>query len=77
MSELRPVKEFEMFLDLDICTSSDRTLIAQATGLVNLSRAFDTFGLEPKRAMTGDDASVLRHSRFVDNVYSQERSGTT
>ncbi|KAK4629557.1 Transcriptional activator of proteases prtT [Fulvia fulva] len=68
MSELRPIKEFEMLLTSDLCTNSDRALIAELTGLVALSRAFDTFGLEPRRAMTGDEAAVLDHSRFADNI---------
>ncbi|KIV78179.1 hypothetical protein PV11_09922 [Exophiala sideris] len=70
MSELRPIKDYEMLLDSEFCTSADRSLIAQVTGLVVLSRAFDHFGLEPKRAMAGDDISVLNHMRFIADIQS-------
>lgn len=70
MSELRPIKDFEILLNSDTCTAADRNLIAQVTGLVALSRAFDLFGLEPRRTMEGDDASVMNHSRFSENIQS-------
>lgn len=70
MSELRPIKNFELLLQSESCTSADRALIAQVTGLVALGRAFDHFGLNPRRTMAGDDAAVLNHSRFADSVQS-------
>lgn len=68
MSELRPVKDYRLLLDSEFCTSADRELIAQVTGLVILSRAFDQFGLEPKRTMSGDDGSVMAHMRFTEDL---------
>lgn len=68
MSELRPIKDFELLLQSASCTPADRALIAQVTGLVALGRAFDHFGLNPRRTMAGDDASILNHSRFADSV---------
>lgn len=68
MSELRAIKDHEMLLNSPWCTSPDRGLIAQVTGLVILSRAFDVFGLEPKRTMAGDDASILNHMRFTEDA---------
>ncbi|KAF2161900.1 hypothetical protein M409DRAFT_27627 [Zasmidium cellare ATCC 36951] len=70
MSELRPIKDFEILLNSESCTSADRNLIAQVTGLVGLSRAFDLFGLEPRRTMDGDDASVMNHNRFTETIQS-------
>lgn len=68
MAELRPIKDFEVMLNSPWCTPADQALIAQVTGLVILSKAFQDFGLEPKRIMEGDDASVLNHFRFTENV---------
>lgn len=68
MSEMRPIKDLEMLLTSQYCTDADQALIAQVQGLVVLSRAFDHFGLEPKRTMSGDDASVLNHMRFVEDT---------
>ena len=68
MAELRPIKDHEMLLKSSFCTSADRALIAQVTEFVILSRAFDLFGLEPKRTMAGDDASVLNHMRFTEDA---------
>ncbi|KAJ5627302.1 hypothetical protein N7528_004729 [Penicillium herquei] len=76
MAELRPIKDFEVFLHSAWCTDQDQALIAQVTGLVNLSKAFQTFGLEPKRVMSGDDASVLNHFRFTEDTRAwQQRWG--
>lgn len=69
-TELRPIKDFELLLKSEYCTSADRALIAQVTNLVILSRAFDHFGLEPKRAMDGDDATVLSHLKYTDDLNS-------
>ncbi|KAI5361271.1 hypothetical protein Slin15195_G123840 [Septoria linicola] len=70
MSELRPIKDFELLLQSGSCTVDDRALIAQVAGLAALSRAFDHFGLNPRRVMTGDDAAILNHTRFADNIQS-------
>lgn len=70
MSEMRPIKDLEMLLTSEHCSNADRALVAQVQGLVVLSRAFDHFGLEPKREMAGDDASVLNHMRFTEDMYS-------
>lgn len=69
MAELRPIKDFEVMLNSPWCTTADQALIAQVTGLVILSKAFQDFGLEPKRVMEGDDASVLNHFRFTEDVH--------
>ena len=69
-TELRPIKDFELLLHSNYCTSADRALIAQVTNLVVLSRAFAHFGLEPKRTMDGDDATVLSHLRYTDDLNS-------
>lgn len=68
MAELRPIKDFEVLLNSPWCTPADQALVAQVTGLVILSKAFQTFGLEPKRTMGGDDASVLNHFRFTEDA---------
>ncbi|KAJ5818575.1 hypothetical protein N7474_004166 [Penicillium riverlandense] len=68
MAELRPIKDFEVLLNSPLCTPPDRVLIAQVTCLANMSKAFQAFGLEPKRIMGGDDASVLNHSRFTEDA---------
>jgi hypothetical protein len=68
MAELRPIKDYEVLLNSPWCTAQDRALIAQVTGFVILSKAFETFGLEPKRTMGGDDASVMTHLRFTEDV---------
>jgi hypothetical protein len=67
MAELRPIKDFEVLLNSPWCTPSDQALIAQVTGLVIMSKAFQNFGLEPKRTMGSDDASVLNHFRFTED----------
>lgn len=67
MAELRPIKDFEVLLNSQWCTMSDQELIAQVTGLAIMSKAFQVFGLEPKRTMGGDDASVLNHFRFTED----------
>lgn len=66
MTELRPIKDFEVFLHSPWCTLRDQAMLAQVTGFVMLDRAFETFGLEPQRTMDGDDASVLDHCRFTE-----------
>jgi hypothetical protein len=68
MSELRPIKDFELLLTSDLCTTPDWILIAQVSGLVVLSRAFEHFGLNPKRVMPGDDLTVLEHLRYTENI---------
>ncbi|KXT04797.1 hypothetical protein AC578_9733 [Pseudocercospora eumusae] len=68
MNELRPIKDFDLLLRSEICTESDRALIAQVTNLAGLGRAFEHFGLNPKRVMDGQDSSVLNHLRFTDNM---------
>jgi hypothetical protein len=68
MAELRPMKDHETLLDSPWCTSADRALTAQVTLFAILSRAFDLFGLEPKRTMAGDDESVLNHMRFTGDA---------
>lgn len=73
MSEMRPIRDLEMLLTSEYCSSADRALIAQVQGLVALARAFDFFGLEPKREMAGDDASVLNHMRFTEDISSWSR----
>ncbi|KAE8446579.1 hypothetical protein EG329_011772 [Mollisiaceae sp. DMI_Dod_QoI] len=70
MAELRPIKDYEVLLNSLWCTAADRALIAQVTGNVILSKASDLFGLEPKRTMSGDDASVLNHMRFTEDVHA-------
>lgn len=77
MSEMRPIKDLEMLLTSEHCSSADRALVAQVQGLVVLSRAFDHFGLEPKRAMPGDDASVLNHMRFTEDIFSWRQKWMT
>lgn len=67
-SALRPIKDYELLLSSADCTSSDTALLAQVTGLAILSRAFDDFGLEPKRIMAGSDDNVLNHLRFTEEV---------
>ncbi|KAG8162868.1 hypothetical protein KVR01_007346 [Diaporthe batatas] len=67
-SALRPIKDYELLLSSSDCTSSDTALLAQVTGLAILSRAFDHFGLEPKRIMAGSDDNVLNHLRFTEEV---------
>ncbi|KAL1854048.1 hypothetical protein Daus18300_011546 [Diaporthe australafricana] len=67
-SALRPIKDYELLLASADCTSSDAALLAQVTGLTILSRAFDHFGLEPKRIMEGSDDNVLNHLRFTEEV---------
>lgn len=67
-SALRPIKDYELLLGSADCTSSDTALLAQVTGLTILSRAFDHFGLEPKRIMAGSDDNVLNHLRFTEEV---------
>lgn len=68
MTELRPVKDHQILLSSESCTPPDRMLISQVTGLVILSRAFDQFGLEPKRTMAGDDATVMGHMRYTEDM---------
>ncbi|OAA55215.1 hypothetical protein SPI_08310 [Niveomyces insectorum RCEF 264] len=68
MAELRPTRDFEMLLESPWCTFADRALMAQVTGLAILTRAFDTFGLQPKRTMEADDASVINHMRFTEDA---------
>jgi hypothetical protein len=67
-SALRPVKDYDLLLSSADCTSSDTALLAQVTGLSVLSRAFDYFGLEPKRIMAGSDDNVLDHLQFTEEV---------
>lgn len=67
-SALRPIKDYELLLGSADCTASDTALLAQVTGLAILSRAFDHFGLEPKRIMAGSDDNVLNHLRFTEEV---------
>ena len=66
MAELRPIKDYQVLLKSDFCTSQDRALMTQVTGSVALSKAFEIFGLERKRTMGGDDNSVLTHLRFSE-----------
>lgn len=68
MAELRPIKDYQMFLNSAWCIPADRALIAQVTGLVVLNRPFEVFGFEPKREMGSDDASVLEYLRFEESV---------
>ncbi len=68
MAELRPIKDFEILLSSPWCTPEDRALMTQVTGSLILSKAFETFGLEPKRTMGGDDGSVLTHLRFTEDA---------
>lgn len=67
-SALRPIKDFDILLKSDECTPSDRALLAQITGFVILSRAFDHFGLEPNRTMDSTDDSVLNHMRYTEEL---------
>lgn len=77
MSEMRPIKDLEMLLTYEHCSVADRALVAQVQGLVVLSRAFDFFGLEPKKEMAGDDASVLNHMRFTEDLYAWKQRWTS
>lgn len=72
-SALRPIKDVDLLLQSELCTPLDRALLAQVTGFAVLSKAFDHFGLEPKRTMAGTDESLLNHSRFTDELLA--RSG--
>ena len=63
---LRPVKEYDTVLGADQCNPRDRMLISQVAGLAVLSRAFDHFGLHPRRTMDGDDSTVMAHDRFSE-----------
>lgn len=67
-SALRPIRDFDLLLKSDMCTPSDRVLLAQVTGFGILSRAFDHFGLEPNRTMDGTDDSVLNHLRYTEEL---------
>ncbi|KAJ0120926.1 hypothetical protein J7T55_015664 [Diaporthe amygdali] len=67
-SALRPIKDYELLLSSADCINSDTALLAQVTGLAILSRAFDHFGLEPKRIMAGSDDNVLNHLRFTEEI---------
>lgn len=67
-SALRPIKDFDILLQSELCTPSDNALLAQVTGFAVLSRAFDHFGLEPKRTMEATDESVLNHLRFTEEL---------
>lgn len=70
MPESRAIKTLKLLLTSEHCTSADRALVAQVQGLVVLSRAFDHFGLQPKRAMEDDDGPVLHHMRFTKDMVS-------
>ncbi|POS70989.1 hypothetical protein DHEL01_v210617 [Diaporthe helianthi] len=67
-SVLRPVEDYDLLISSAGCTSLDTALLAQVTGLAILSRAFDHFGLEPKRIMAGSDDNVLNHLRFTEEI---------
>lgn len=66
--ELRPIKDYEILMASEHCEPGDQGLLAEVTGLVTLSRAFKYFGLEPRRTMSGDDASILNHLRFTEKL---------
>jgi hypothetical protein len=68
MAELRPIKDYETLLRSQESTPADRELLAIVSGCAIVSRAFELFGLEPKRSMVGDDAHVLNHLRFVEDL---------
>lgn len=67
-SALRPIKDVDILLNSELCTPSDRALLAQVAGFTILSRAFDHFGLEPNRTMDGSDESVLHHMRYTEEL---------
>lgn len=67
-SALRPIKDFDVLLQSSLCTPSDKALLAQVTGFAVLSKAFDQFGLEPKRTMAASDDSVLNHLRYTEEL---------
>lgn len=67
-AELLPIKEHDVFVNSPWCTTSDRRLISQVGIFVILSRAFEVFGLESERVMGSDDASLLTHARFIEDV---------
>lgn len=67
-SALRPIKDFDVLLHSELCTTFDKALLAQVTGFAVLSKAFDHFGLEPKRTMAGNDESVLNHLRYTEEL---------
>lgn len=69
-SALRPIKDLDILLNSELCTPSDRALLAQVTGFTILSRAFDHFGLEPNRAMDGSDDAVLHHMMYTEELRS-------
>lgn len=69
-SALRPIKDLDILLNSELCTSSDRALLAQVMGFTILSRAFDHFGLEPNRTMDGSDDAVLHHMRYTEELRS-------
>lgn len=69
-SALRPIKDLDILLTSELCTASDRALLAQVMGFIILSRAFDHFGLEPNRTMDGSDDAVLHHMRYTEELRS-------
>ncbi|KAH9842104.1 Transcriptional activator of proteases prtT [Teratosphaeria destructans] len=67
-SETRHAKDFAPFLASEHATSADAMLTAQITCCSIMSRAFDHFGLEPKRTMLDDDGTVMVLTRFVEEI---------
>jgi hypothetical protein len=67
-AELQAIKEFEVFLNAPECTTSDRRVLSQVTLFIILSKAYNHFGLEAERLMEGDDATLLTHQRFIEDL---------
>ncbi|KEF58831.1 uncharacterized protein A1O9_03674 [Exophiala aquamarina CBS 119918] len=67
-AELQAIKEYEVFLNAPECTTSDRRVLSQVTLFIILSKAYNHFGLEAERLMEGDDATLLTHQRFIEDL---------
>ncbi|KIX02426.1 uncharacterized protein Z518_08367 [Rhinocladiella mackenziei CBS 650.93] len=67
-AELQAIKEYDVFLNAPQCTTSDRRVLSQVTLFIILSKAYNHFGLEAERLMDGDDATLLTHQRFIEDL---------
>ena len=68
IAEWQAIKETDHLLNSPECTPSDRRVISQVTLFIILSRAYNMFGLEAERLMDGDEASLIRHRGFLEDI---------
>lgn len=67
-AELQAIKEYETFLHAPECTPSDRRVLSQVSLFIILSKAYNVFGLEAERLIEGEDATLLTHLRFIEDL---------